>query len=150
MRGMFTLRTTADLMAKLRHDHDRLQKAPDDPYAAFDFFVTAEHMPEWTGLSPGDREALRKGEVLLQVVSHIANGAKHFQVEDKRHRSVTASGVRGGFFPPRYFARRFWAGRHFGHGVLYVELDGDAAMMLGAEISAVGLADKVLHFWTTR
>ena len=36
--GFFALGTPADLLKKLRHDFS---------YAAFDFFVTAEHLLDW-------------------------------------------------------------------------------------------------------
>jgi hypothetical protein len=146
MPGIFTLHTVADLLAKLQHDHGRLHRAADDAFAAFDFFVTAEHLPEW--MDP-PRPDLRQSDPLLQVVSHIASGAKHFEVSDKRHRSVAASGRQGRYWPARYFPRRYW-GKYWGVDTLYVELDGDAAAMLGPRVSAVKLADKVLDFWTAR
>ncbi len=46
-RGFFALRTPQDLLAKLRHDHARLVDNPIDSYAAFDFFVTANHLVDW-------------------------------------------------------------------------------------------------------
>lgn len=152
MRGMFTLRTATDLLAKLRHDHSRVRKTPRDAYAAFDFFVTAEHLPEW--LDPPEK-ALRKSEPLLRVVSHLANGAKHIhRVDAKRHRSVTATGRRGGYFNPSYWAPRYF-GALGGGGALYVELDerNDAAAVAqlgGRRINVLDLADEVLKFWTAR
>jgi hypothetical protein len=80
----------------------------------------------------------------------VANGAKHFKVSDKRHRSVANAERRGGYFPGRYFAKRFFAGRYFAGGALVLELDGDAAGALGSSISVVGLAEKVLYFWKAR
>jgi hypothetical protein len=49
--GVFELRTPEDLLGKLRVDLKRLEADPLDQYAAFDFFVSASHMPDW--LSPG-------------------------------------------------------------------------------------------------
>jgi hypothetical protein len=148
MQGIFTLRTVADLLTKLRHDYGRIRAASHDAYAAFDFFVTAEHIPDWMGLSRGERKALRESEALLQVVSHIASGAKHFKDLDEHHHSVTASGLRGGYFPPTYFGPSYFGGSYFGHGTLYVELDGSAVDRFGQRISAVDLADQVLTYWT--
>ena len=61
------------------------------PNVAVDFFVTAEHMADW--VLPGQanrqaRETLRASSVLLQVPSHVANGAKHFIAEARPHQSV--------------------------------------------------------------
>jgi len=79
-KGFATLQSAGDLLQKIRHDHERLRSAPEDVYAAFDFFVSAYHMLDW--LHPNEaaaRKAEEEGNVLLQVCSHIANGAKHFQ-----------------------------------------------------------------------
>lgn len=91
VRGFFQLSTPDDLLAKLEWDFLRMNKALSDPYAAFDFFVTAEHMRDW--LFPGkegrkQREALRESSSILQMVSHIATGAKHLVPESPQHVSV--------------------------------------------------------------
>src|SRR5262245_38256943 len=89
--GLFDLKTPRDLLEKLRRDFRRIAESPTDQCAAFDFFVTAEHMVDW--LYPGDgnctkREQERGRNVLLQVCSHIASGSKHFQATAKHHTSV--------------------------------------------------------------
>ena len=45
--GFFHLRTPEDLVLKLRREFDRLSANPADSDAAFNFFVTAIHVPEW-------------------------------------------------------------------------------------------------------
>lgn len=92
LNGFFSLRTARDLREKLEVDFSRLFRA--DPssieaqYAAFDFFVCAEHIPDWlaetTGGSKGNHRSYPEGS----LVSHIASGAKHFQVRDVRHTTV--------------------------------------------------------------
>ncbi len=87
--GFGEIRTPRDLVRKLEYDLDRLEKSPQDQYAAFDFFVTAEHIVDW--IHPKDRAArtrLRSSSPLLQITSHIANGAKHFEATAKHLRSV--------------------------------------------------------------
>jgi hypothetical protein len=89
--GFATLKNTSDLLMKLQHDIARMTNDQSDEYAAFDFFVTAEHMVDWhLPGNPAAQRALRQSEVLLQVVSHIANGAKHFSATAKQHKSVLA------------------------------------------------------------
>jgi hypothetical protein len=88
--GFGTLQSAGDLPAKLRHDYSRIERDPTDQYAAFDFFVSAEHMVDW--ILPGRankdaREAIRESDVLLQLVSHIASGSKHFGAEARHHQS---------------------------------------------------------------
>ena len=87
--GFGELRTPCDLVHKLEHDFKRLKSIPQDQYAAFDFFITAEHIVDW--IYPTDRPArkkLRLSSPLLQITSHIANGAKHFEATAKQHKSV--------------------------------------------------------------
>ncbi len=78
------LQCPGDLLEKLKWDLRRLEESSSDVYAAFDFFVTAEHIPDWI-----NDKSIKKGNDLLMVVSHVANGAKHFEVSKKRHKSVT-------------------------------------------------------------
>src|SRR5207248_3556210 len=82
-------------LAKLEHDLGRMESDPTDAYAAFDFFVTAEHLLDW--LHPdrangkADREKLRNQYEIIQIVSHLACGAKHFDGLRNYHRPLTAS-----------------------------------------------------------
>jgi hypothetical protein len=149
VKGIFTLASAKDLLAKLRHDLEEFQLDPKNPYVAFNFFVTAEHMIDW--VYPGyssktQREQIRSQHVLLQIVSHIANGAKHFAAEAKQHTSVTNSGHRAPFFGRQYFGRYF-ADWFFREGPLMVSLSGPAAAAFGSSVTALDLAEKVLAFW---
>jgi hypothetical protein len=153
MIGMFGLTTSQDLLAKLRCDYQRLQKHPNNAHVAFDFFVTAEHLLDW--LYPGKankakREQLRQQEILLQIVSHIASGAKHFDDLARHHQSVGHTGQHGGFWgasfwAPRYFSSRYWGGRR-----MVVTLSGQAAIALGQTITVLDLATKILNYWETQ
>ena len=147
MKGTFELKTPQDLLQKLRFDLDQLKKDATNTYLAFNFFVTAEHMKDW--LFPGranqmNRENLEKASPLLQVCSHVANGAKHFQVEAKHHRSVSDTVRTGGW------GSGHWGSGHWGEGALVVQLQGDAEKHLGSSIKVVELADSILSFWESR
>ena len=143
------LETANDLLRKLEHDFERMRAAPGDAYAAFDFFVTAEHLSEWT--RPPCTE-LRKSTPLLAVVSHLANNSKHFEVTSKRHYQVEktsasyASWFSDSFFGAKYFAAGWWGGK------LGVDLTADtaASLKLPKKISALDLAERVLQFWKAR
>jgi hypothetical protein len=105
------------------------------------FLVTAEHLPEWCG-----DVSIRRQEPLLRVVSHLANGAKHFRVTDPRHNSVTSVGSRPGLFDPRIFDPRL-----FDTGGLYVELTSEEAQNFGlAVVTVLRLANEVLQYWEQR
>ena len=153
MKGTFELRTPQDLLQKLRFDVEQLKKDPTNTYLAFNFFVTAEHMKDW--LYPGkanrtERENLENSSTLLQVCSHVANGAKHFQVEAKHHDSVSDTVKSGGYWSKGYWPAGYWGRGYRGNGALIIQLQGDAEMQLGSSITAVDLAQRILTFWESR
>jgi hypothetical protein len=68
--GFFQLKTAQDLFRKLENDFSRIKDDPLNQYAAFDFFVTAEHMLDWE--MPGysrkkDREDEQNKHKILAV-----------------------------------------------------------------------------------
>jgi hypothetical protein len=88
-KGFAELRDPLDLVKKLEYDLERVLKSPQDQYAAFDFFVTAEHIVDW--IHPDDRKArmeVRSSSPLLRITSHLANGVKHFEAKAAHHQSV--------------------------------------------------------------
>jgi hypothetical protein len=152
--GLFDLRNAGDLRDKLRDDLKRLKSDPTSVYVAFDFFVTAFHLLDWQfPRDPTARKAREKQEVLLQVTSHLANGAKHFVLDDRRHTSVASTFKGRGYFGhlnPLLLTRVMKGGlfnNPFLGMVLIVELEGSAATVLGAAIDVVSLAELVMRYW---
>jgi hypothetical protein len=142
-KGFFPLQKPGDLLAKLRHDYQRLKSSPTDTYAAFDFFVTGYHMLDW--LYPYDkkrREQEEKESILLQVCSHIANGIKHFHAIAKKHQSVADERVQEGAFQ-----RDAFQANAFQVEALIFQLDGQAAVQFGTEVECLALATQVLQYW---
>jgi hypothetical protein len=151
-KGFFTLTTAKDLFLKLEHDLAEVQRKPSDPYAAFNFFVTVEHILDW--LHPGNadegtRKVRRKNEPLLALVSHLASGAKHFDRLRPHHKSLRESGLA---LVPAPVVRV--ASRRSGYmlarppyPILYVSLDGAAAAKYGKLIDVVKLAQEVYRYW---
>ncbi len=138
LQGCFELKTPSDLREKLRRDFDKLRHRPFATDEAFNFFVTAKRLLDWTHL-----KGARQTEPLLRVVSHIAIGAKHFRSETGRHTAVGGTGDRQGAF-----ARNAFAGNAFDVGGLTVELDdADAQKLYGTSKMTVKLAEKVLEYW---
>lgn len=141
-RGFFQLQTAHDLLAKLEHDMERIRADPCAPYPAFDFFITAEHMLDW--LYPNDTKrhrAERERFPILELVSHLANQAKHLQVTSPRHRAVDSTGwPRPGEGLPDLAQ---------GPGQpLVVNLSSGAMQNLGITSSTVlGIAQSVLQHW---
>jgi hypothetical protein len=144
-KGIFQLKSAQDLVSKARHDFERLQSDPSDAYAAFDFFVTIRHIPEW--LYPGDPgkvSALFLQNVELRICRHLAEGAKHFEATDPRHKQVTNSSMSLGAWGNSWVAG-VWKPGIWGDG-LFVELDpkDPDTRSLGGRISALKLAEKAL------
>lgn len=141
IKGSFCLSTPAHLLKKLEHDFERVRINRMDAYAAFDFFVTAEHMPDW--LYPTDvsmRKELRQ-QPLLAVVSHIASSAKHFETRDARHDSVI--NLQNSFGP----SMSQWAINGPPGLFVVVAPEYAVAIGIGGRPTAVRLARKVLDFW---
>jgi hypothetical protein len=124
---------------------------PLKPDAAFNFFVTAEHMLDWVypkRHNQAKRKAEKQRSVLLQICSHLANGAKHFEVEDPQHKSVESTETAGGYFPPSFYPPGFFPNAHFGAGrTLVVRLKGAAAAQFGPTVGAPDLAEQVMAYW---
>lgn len=145
MKGLFQLQTVGDLLAKLRHDYQRLQQDPNDAYVAFDFFVTAEHMLDWVypgSAGKNQRGAERNSQVILQVVSHLATGAKHMVPEDPRHTSVQHADV-----APSTYGHAQYGTARYGADHLIINLDGAAAAQFGLSITPLDFAGRVLEYW---
>jgi hypothetical protein len=132
----FELKTPADLFHKLESDLAALEASCQDTRIAFNFFVTAEHLPDWLG-----RRDLVRQHAILRVVSHIASGAKHFVLDDTRHQSVTSTEkfrvFEEGCFEPGVF-----------HEPLLIHLSPDESREMNVStIDAVILGRRVIEFW---
>lgn len=150
MSGIFSHNEPKDLFAKLCKDLERLKKDNKDEFAAMDFFITAESLTDWVHPGRVNKEKqkdLRNSSILLQIVSHIASGAKHFKVEAKHHKSVSSTNKTGGYFGSSYFGSSYFGSKYFSNGNLIIALDGEAKKELGETITAIELAEKVKEYW---
>lgn len=141
-KGFAELRVPHDLVRKLECDLDRIWKSPQDQYAAFDFFVTAEHIVDW--IYPNDKEKqkeVRLSSPLLRITSHLANGVKHFEAKAKHHQSVIgvekSRYVEDGYVEEGYFK-----------DPLIVHLTSDEQQRFGqSNIEVATLAQQVYEYW---
>jgi hypothetical protein len=143
--GFFELNDARALFKKLERDYDRLKHNFLNQDAAFDFVITAYYLLEWAypgATNSGKRSTLEKDTILLQVASHLANGAKHFRATLPKHKSVTDAEKRAGAFQSGAFQSDA-----FDVGELEVQLEGDAVTQLGKSIAVLSLAEKLLQFW---
>lgn len=141
-QGFGELKSPADLVEKLRHDLERLENSSHNQYAAFDFFVTAEHIPDW--IYPNnwvDRKEHKLSVPLLRITSHIANGAKHFEATKQRHTSVVE------IEKERYVEPDYVVEGCFEDSIL-VHLTSEEAKAVDTQIiDAKSLASRVLQYW---
>ena len=146
-KGFALLQHPADLVVKLAHDFKRIRTSPADAYAAFDFFVTAEHIVDW--LLPDSpevdqssaRKSKRQSSELLRITSHIANGAKHFEALARHHDSVADLQQQSGGFDPLAFSPRAFSPAAFKmHGL-------NARLENGRVVHVLTLAEDVLSYW---
>jgi hypothetical protein len=150
MKGIFELRTTADLRRKLNREYERLSDDPTNSYIAFNLFLTAEHLLDW--LHPGNansakRSMTRDASLILQICSHIANGAKHFEVEAKHHTSVSDTSMTAGYHPAGYYPAGYMPTDYFPESHLVVRLEGAARQKYGDTISAETLSRLIVDYW---
>jgi hypothetical protein len=82
---------------------------------------------------------------LLRVCEHIAVGAKHFEPDPQRHKSVSDTAANSvwaaGAWAPGTWAAGAWAGD------LVVYLDGKAREQMGEKITVQELGRRVLDVW---
>lgn len=146
-RGFFELRTPQDLFKKLEHDFARLKQNPVDSYAAFDFFVTANHMVDWfwPSATRSQQKDNRRSDVLPRICEHLADGAKHFLLLHP-HQGVESTTRSEGLFDDNVFDPAM-----FDVGELVVTLESAEASELGKPtIAALDLAERVLKYWAKR
>ena len=144
--GFFQLKNPNDLFSKLEWEYGNLRTHPGDARHAFNFFVTAEHIPDWKNC-----KKIKSEYPLLALCSQIANGGKHFEAnkvdrktKEKLHKSAKSAKHNGVFEHGVYEEGVF-------EESLQITLEADAAADLHFQtIDAVSLASKVLEFWRER
>ena len=159
MDGFFNLKTISDLLEKLERDFERLSEEPLNVDAAFNFFVTANCMPDWLypdlkgpenkeqrTTAKDNRESLKNKNTYLKICDHIASGAKHLTATANHHESVADTKKQGNWGP--HFSNPTWFNAKWGfQGRLDIILDGDAHKEIGESISSLQLASKIIDYW---
>ena len=137
------LQTPADLVAKLERDLARIRANPHDADAAFDFFVSADHVEEWLARGHGTKWGGHpKGHSndLMRLACHLGSGAKHFDLTSGLHTAANDVVERAGAFDHRVFqADAFDVG---GLVIDHTGLDGG----LAGSIGVIELAQRVVAY----
>jgi len=143
LNGFFSLRTPLDLREKLEVDFARLivcdPISKEAQYAAFDFFVTANHMADWQEHSnPGTTVTEHRQYPDGLLVEHVAVGAKHFRVRKKTLRDVRDTRAESGGFQPGTFQPSAFQVPH-----LVIDLEN------GDTVAVLDVARRVIDHWRT-
>jgi hypothetical protein len=134
--AFFDLASPLDLFRKMEADLAAFVNSASDSRLAFNFFVTAEHLPDWL-----DQRDLVRQHALLRVVSHLANGAKHFTLDPKRHTSVDGTTLE------TYFAEDYVEPGYVEDWLLVRFSAGEVAEFGTDALDARELGKHVLEFW---
>jgi hypothetical protein len=97
MEGFFEMITPAHLLQKLEREYEAWRQEPLNTDRAWNFFITAEHLPDW--LVRTDSQSLgglkittfKRQTPLLRICSHLANDGKHFRPSTTQHTSVAST-----------------------------------------------------------
>jgi hypothetical protein len=163
LEEFFDLRTPEHLLRKLEREYERWQADPVNSDFAWNFFVTAEHLPDWIyhqemptsgkvrpdllGLPHGEPRDFRLSQALTRLCSHLASGGKHFYIKDRKIKKVVQHTEREN---TSYFAQGYFARGYFAEPYLRVSLTAEEAAELEldtADVDALWLATKILVFW---
>jgi hypothetical protein len=143
LSGFFSLRSPRDLLEKLERDYARLEVADpasfDAQYAAFDFFVGANHLADWLKHSQGGSLSQHRAYQDGALVEHIANGAKHFRVD--HHRTAKDTRVVDGVWAAKVWKLGVWARGVWREACLLIDLED------GTSVDVQVVAKRVLQHW---
>jgi hypothetical protein len=139
----FGLQDANDMLAKLHHEHERLEREVTS-YDLFNFVVTAYHLIEWVERDPvvpptakHDLASIRQ-DTYIAVCRDLANANKHFKLKRDYKGQVTSEATsKSGFGVGRYGAGAFGRGEESITIVLTDE----------TEYVALALARSVIDVW---
>ncbi|QQS45198.1 MAG: hypothetical protein IPM66_14695 [Acidobacteriota bacterium] len=143
--GFLELKTPQQLFAKLEIDFKKAVAAPLDSHSWFNFFVTAEHLPDWIFTKNPSPNEFRKSDPILKVCSHIANGGKHFIVD--RHNAVVGTAVHYIVFQLADDSKTNENVKRYDNRQFVLHLSDDEAKALGKIISVEHLAARILKLY---
>ncbi len=135
-KGFLHLTDPESLFEKLKHDYSELENDINDVYKAFNFFVTAEHLPDWVG-----NTKIKDNNPYLRLCSHLATGAKHFIVTNPKKDSVSKTVI------DVYVENGYVEGGYI-ETVLALTLTDKESNELGvSSIPMIVLAENIVSFW---
>jgi hypothetical protein len=135
----FDLQTATHLLRKLEHDYAQLRQDPANVYVAYNFFVTAENMPEWVE-GKAFKLRIQQQKTILKLCNELATGAKH--MIGKKHPAITEMRREG------LGASRLGLAKAGEGPSLMIDLaQQERETLHRPSIDALTLAAKVLAYW---
>lgn len=151
MEGFFEMTTPTHLLQKLEREYEAWRQEPLNTDRAWNFFITAEHLPDWLARTASQSlgglkiTAFKRQTPLLRICSHLANGGKHFRHSTAQHTSVASTRQQKGWASPGWVSSGCAT-----TPALMVDLtpeEQQAFSSAEASIEALNLAADVLAFW---
>jgi hypothetical protein len=131
---------------------------------AWNFFVTAEHLPDWVYYQDMPTRGTERPDLLdgqkpydfkmaltrpvLRICSHLANGGKHFHLRNSNLTSVTSTHERPTFVVPGFVVEGFYEPPALMVGLTPAEQQ--ALSLAEPSIEALSPAADVRAFWQAR
>lgn len=144
--GFFAEFDAQQLLRKLENEYRELCGRPNDLDLTFNFFVTANHIPDYHFPdSKVERANMRRSTAALAACEYVANEGKHSIVSNPKIVAVRHTELKGEAFQSGVFDSGA-----FQTGVPTITLKDFAEKELGPEITAIDLAGKVIAFWRAR
>ena len=139
----FGLQDANDMLAKLHHEHERLEREVTS-YNLFNFVVTAYHLIDWVERDPvvpptakRDLASIRH-DAYIAVCRDLANANKHFKLtRDYKGQVTSEATLKSGYGVGRYGAGTYGRGEESITIVLTDETQHDA----------LALARSVIDVW---
>jgi hypothetical protein len=160
MEGFFELHTAHDLLQKLVREYAQWKDAPLNVDRAWNFFVTAEHLPDWIYWqdAPKTRPDLldektprqfKHTHPLTRICSHLASGGKHLYLKDSHHDSVERTVRENTRWVEPDWIEDDWIGEEPALRVYLTLKERTELKLDSGDIDALWLAARITEFWQT-
>ena len=162
IQGFFDLTTPLHLLQKLEREYEAWKTDPLNVDRAWNFFVMAEHLPDWLGqtgpkaLGGHKITKFKRDRALTRICAHLANGAKHFKPREKPTERLNTSVEQTVRENTRWgepdWVEEDWIGEEPALRV-YLTPDEQAALQrdgvpaVSQDLDALWLAGHIMAFW---
>ncbi len=144
------LKNVSDYWAKTLWEYENLQRNQNNVYVAFNFIVTVWHLTDWyfKAINPEDTFGQQKVKMnnfvssnpIVEISEHLANGAKHFELTAKKHKSVKSTQKE------RYVQKGYWE-EDYTEDPITIYLNKDFHSKFGESVKLQEYSKNLIEFW---